>query len=305
MALTYNQLDSITEKKFIPKMVDNIFDSNPLLMKLKEKSPKLDGGERIMVPLLYAATTASGWFSGLDNLDGSDNDSFTAAAFTWKQAYANVTISRLDELKNSGDAGKLNFVKNKVMAAEKTIKDILGTGVFNDGTTTNAFVGLRAIIGTSSTIGGISQTDYSWWRGQVDSTSTVMTIPTLQTQFSAASIDSDSPDMILSNRTNYDRYYSLLQPQQRFVDSKMAAGGFVSLMFNGKPWVVDSHSPANHVFMINTNYLDLYIHKDENFRYREFQDLVGQNGKQSKIFFAGALCSSNNRMHAKLSALTA
>lgn len=305
MALTYDQLNAITEKKFIPKLVDNIFDSNPLLMKLKEKSPKIDGGERIMVPLLYAATTASGWFSGLDSLDESDNEQFTSAAYTWKQAYANITISRLDELKNSGDAAKVNFVKNKVQAAEKTIKDNLGTGLFNDGSTTNAFVGLRAIVGTSSTIGGISQSDYSWWRGQVDSSSTVMTIPTLQAVFSSASIDNDTPNMIISNRTNYDRYYSLLQPQQRFVSSEMAKGGFTSLMFNGQPWVVDSHSPANHVFMINLNYLDLHIHSQENFRFREFQDFQSQNGKQAKVFFAGALCSSNNRMHGKLSALTA
>ena len=132
-----------------------------------------------------------------------------------------------------------------------------------------------------------------------------MTIPTLQAVFSAASIDNDTPNMIISNRTNYDRYYSLLQPQQRFVSSEMAKGGFTSLMFNGQPWVVDSHSPANHVFMINLNYLDLYIHSQENFRFREFQDFQSQNGKQAKVFFAGALRSSNNRMHGKLSALTA
>jgi hypothetical protein len=53
MALTYDQVTAITQKKFIPKMYDNIFDSNPLLQRAKKKGwyDKLDGGERIVVPL--------------------------------------------------------------------------------------------------------------------------------------------------------------------------------------------------------------------------------------------------------------
>ena len=51
-----------TEKKFIKKMADNIFDSNPLLQRLKKNSyESIDGGTSIMVPLQYAVTSASGW----------------------------------------------------------------------------------------------------------------------------------------------------------------------------------------------------------------------------------------------------
>ena len=60
MALTYDQITAITKKKFIPKMVDNIFDSNPFLRRLRAKSPMIDGGERIMVPLNYAVNSANG-----------------------------------------------------------------------------------------------------------------------------------------------------------------------------------------------------------------------------------------------------
>lgn len=167
MSLTYDQISAITKKKFLPKMVDNIFDSNPLLKRLRAKSPKLDGGERIMVPLLYATTTASGWFSGADTLSTSDNEQFTAAAYTWKQAYANITITRLDELKNSGEAQVLSLVKNKVKAAEKTLADTLGTGLYNAGSTAKAIVGLRAIVDSASTVGGISQSTYSWSSGRL------------------------------------------------------------------------------------------------------------------------------------------
>lgn len=269
------------------------------------KSPKIDGGERIIVPLNYAVTNANGWFSGADTLDTSDNESITAAEYTWKQAYANITVTRLDELKNSGDSQVLNFVKNKVRIAEKTLMDTLGTGLYNDGSTAKAIVGLRAIVDAASSVGGIDQSSFSWWQAQEDTSTTTLSISALQTQWSAASIDNDTPTVLMATRANFDRYYNLLQPQQRFVDAEMAKGGFSSLMFNGKPMIVDSHCPANHLFMLNENYLDLYIHRDEDFRFEPFVKPKDQAVKSGKVFFAGALASSNNRMHAKFDSLTA
>ncbi len=41
MALTYDQLSAITAKYFIPKLQDNVFDSNPVFKRLagKKESP--------------------------------------------------------------------------------------------------------------------------------------------------------------------------------------------------------------------------------------------------------------------------
>ena len=225
-----------------------------------------------MVPLNYATTSASGWYTGADTLSTSDNENITAAEYAWKQIYANISITRLDEFKNSGDAQKIALVKSKVQIAEKTIMDTMGTALYNDGTTNNALVGLRAIVGTSSTIGGIAQSTNSWWAGQVDSSTTTFSISALQTQFNAASIDSDGPSVIMATRANYNRYYAQLQPQQRFMDSESAKGGFASLMFNGIPFIADSHCPANHIFGLNENYLHLFVHKDEDMRFEPFQN---------------------------------
>lgn len=306
MALTWDQISGITEKKFVKKLYDNVFDSNPLLKRLKQKSyEKLDGGTSIMVPLNYATTSASGWYTGADTLSTSDNENITAAEYAWKQIYANISITRLDELKNSGDSQKVALVKSKIQIAEKTIMDTMGTAIYNDGTTLNALVGLRAIVGTSSTVGGISQTTNSWWASQVDSSTTTFSIPALQTQFNACSVDSDTPTVIMATRANYNRYYGQLQPQQRFMDSETAKGGFSSLMFNGVPFIADSHCPSNHIFILNENYLHLFVHKDEDMRFEPFQKPINQNVKVAKVFWMGALGSSNNRLHGKQSAVAA
>lgn len=304
--LTWDQVSGITEKKFIKKLYDNVFDSNPLAKRLKEKSyEKLDGGTSVMVPLNYAQTTASGWYTGADTLSTSDNENITAAEYSWKQLYANITITRADELKNSGDAAKVKLVKSKVEIAEKTMMDLMGTALYNDGSTVNAPIGLRAIVAASNTVGGISQTTNSWWQAQVDSSTTTFSIAALQTQFNACSVDSEQPTVIMATRANYNRYYGQLQPQQRFMDSETAKGGFSSLMFNGVPFIADSHCPANHIFLLNEKQLLLAVHKDEDMRFSPFQKPIAQNVKVAQIFWMGCLGSSNNRLHGKLSAVAA
>lgn len=307
MALTYNEISAITEKKFIPKLYDNIFNSNPLIQRIKKKSyEKLDGGERIMVPLNYALISAAGWYQGADTLDTTANEVMTAAEYTWKQNYVNVSILGSEERKNSGSAQILNLVKNKVKVAEKTMLDSFSTGVYNNGTTTNAIIGLRAIAASiTSTVGSISQSSYSWWNPQLDSTTTTLSIPKMQERHNLCSVNNDKPTVISTTRSLYNSYYGLLQPQQRFQDSESAKGGFDSLMFNGCPVLPDSYCPANYMFFLNENYLHMFVHKDCDMKFEEFQKPINQDVKVAKILWMGAFGTSNMRLQGAMSALTA
>jgi len=304
MALTYDQISAITEKKFLPKLVDNIFDSNPALQRLRKNQEKVSGGTSVIVPLNYAQVSSAGWYSGSDTLNTADNDVITAAEYDWKQLYVNISITRKDELMNMGDAAKLNFVKSKMEIAEKTLSDALGTGVFSSGSNSKSIQGTGLMMSTSNTYGGISQSSYSWWQANVDSSTTTLSLSAMQSQFGAASIGSDTPTVGYCTQAVYDSYYALLQPQQRFMDEKTAKGGFTSLMFNGKPIIVDSHQKTGDLEFINEKYFKLYVHKDEDFRMEPFQKPINQNVKVAKVFWMGVLASSNNRMHAALNALT-
>jgi hypothetical protein len=305
MALTYDQISAITDKKWMPKLYDNVFDSNPLLQRAKKKFyEKIDGGTSIMIPLNYAMNTAGDWYSGSETLSTTDNDVITAAEYQWKELYENISVRRIDELKNSGDAQILNFVKNKVKIAEKSLDDKLGTGLYSAGTNSKSIVGLRVIVDNASTVGGISQSTYSWWQAQEDSSTTTLSIAAMQSRDTACTVNNDSPTVIITTRTLYNSYYALLQPQQRFQDSETAKGGFSSLMFNGKPVLPDSYCPASNMYFLNENYLHLVVHKDEDMRFEPFQKPVNQNVKVAKIYWTGAFCSSNNRLHGSLSAVT-
>jgi hypothetical protein len=230
MALTYDQISAITERKFIPKVIDNIFDSDPLLQRAKSKGwyKKIDGGTSIIVPPNYAKNTSGGWYQGADTLSTVDNDVITGAEYAWKQGYENITVSRLDELKNSGDAQMVDFVKSKTQICEKTWIDRLGDGLYSAGTDAKSIVGLRNVANSSSTIGGISQTTYTWWSANVDSTTTTLSMAALQTMDTALTINNEGRPSIRRLAPTITATTRSSSRSSAFMDSETAKGGFSS-----------------------------------------------------------------------------
>lgn len=305
MPLTWDNVNAITTRKILPKVVDNIFDSNPLLKRGKEKFyEKVDGGSTINQPLNYAANGAGGWYSDTDTLSTADSQIITAAEYNWKFLYQNITILGTEEIKNSGETAKLKLAKQKMEVAEKTMADQLGTGLYSNATDAKSIVGLQQIVGTSNTIGGISQTTYTWWAAQLNSSTTTLSLSGMQSRYSACRVDNDKPTVIMTTDALYDIYWSLLQPQQRFQDSKTASAGFDSLMFNSTPVISDSHCPSGDMYFLNEKYLHLYYHPSQNMNFEPFLKPVNQNLRVAKLYWAGAFGSSNNRMHGAFTAIT-
>ena len=308
MALSYDQISAITKRYFVPKFYDNVFDVSPLLKRIKGKSyQKIGGGTSIIVPLEYAANGSVGWYAGEETLDTADTDIGTAAEYQWKQLYVNISVKGIDELKNGGDAQVIDFVKVKVKNAEKTMEDYLGTGLYQTSSANpKSIIGLRAYAAsTSSTVGGISQTDYSWWRPQVDTTTTTLTIAAMRNRVQAVSINNDSCSVIATTDSLYSSFYGLLQPQQRFQDEQTAKAGFSSLMFEGKPVLADAYCPAQHMLFLNEEYLMFKVHKDRDMKFEPFMKPINQDVKSAKILWAGAFCSANGRQQGAMTALTA
>lgn len=300
---SYDQLSAITQKHFMPILADNIFTSIPLLSRLQKKSKKVDGGTSVVLPLGYATASASGWYQGAETLSLVDNDVITSAEFDWKQIRSSVIISRLDELKNQGKAQVLDFVKQKVQIAEKTLRNTLAVGLFNTGASSNAILGARSFVSTSNTYGGISQSTYSWWQGNVDASTTSLSISALQGLYGDCSEIPDVPTVAITTQDIYDDYYSLLQPQQRFQDMESAKGGFTSLMFNGLPILVDSNCPSGYLYLFNEDYLHFIVHPEENFRFEPFQKPINQNIKVGHIFLQCVFASNQNRAHGAFTSL--
>lgn len=300
--ISWNNVNTLTERVALPRIVDQIFRSNPTINKLWKNGTKLGGGAFITQHLAYAEGPG-GAFEGMESHDVSERDQFAPAIFNWKHYYVSITVRRADELKNSGKPAFAKLLTAKMKIAEKTMRNLLAQGLYSDGSNVKEITGFRAMVTASGVYGNISKTTNSWWQSKIDSTTTTLSIPAMRTLMGRCTEDSDTPDMLVTTQSIYDIYYGLLQPQQRFASESMAKGGFTSIMFEGRPLVVDSHCPTGYLYYFNTDYLDLISHQDENMRFEPFRRPFRQAGRSAFIYWFGNLTGSNCRFQGAMTAI--
>jgi hypothetical protein len=318
MPLNYNNLSALTKDKYIPQMVDNIFDSNVLTHRMLRKSKPAASGNKVLQPLEYAKADANGFYSGYDVLDTSPTETFTDASYNWKQAYATISISGKEEMLNDGPERVIDLLEAKVKNAEKSLKDLFGTTLYaGNGDSGNEFNGLQHIIaapadGSAETaaggsLGGISRVDYPWWKAQVQAagSSTFATVAAssgnssigreLRKMYGACAVDNDTTSIIVTTQIIFDAYEESLAGQKRFgpAASTLADAGFTALMYRNTPIVVDDHCPAGKMFFLNERYLQFRHHRKRNFVFEGFQKPVNQDASVAKIQWLGALTCSN------------
>jgi hypothetical protein len=286
---------STTLNNYRKQLTDNIFGDRPLSMWLMEKkrTRMLEGGVKIVEPLIYASGQA-GAYSGYDQLTITPQAGLTAAEYDWRQLYGTIAISGIEEAQNNGKAAILNLLEAKIMQAEETLKDVVnsqlfgdGTGVGVQGTANQAWLGLDALIsgmdqgGTPArvgvaTAGGINGATSAYWNsviaGDADGTATDLSLAALTTPYNTASKGNDKPDVGFTTQTLFEAYEALLVPSVRRSHGKSADAGFDNLLFKGKPLFYDDDCPAGNVFFINSKYLTLVGHKDRWFKNSGFTE---------------------------------
>lgn len=309
MALTYSQLASITHELIVPKAVDNVFNSNPLLFRFKERGIKYDSGRDIVQPLVYDDINAVQAYEGSEVLSTEINDNITAAMFNWRQYSAFFGVTGREEMINGGKQGIVNLLKTKQKVAELSLLNQLGTDLQASNSGGKSLDGLGLTLSTSSTYGGIAVADMAAWVAKQQTlTAGAMALIDLQKLQGKATIGADHPTVFVTRQSVYDKIWSLIQPDQRFVDEKMANAGFGGIKFNGLPIVVDSHVPGtdggnldNYVEALNEAYIGLAIHSDVNFKTIPIPQVKDQDVKMVRILFAGNLWCSARRMQGFIS----
>mgnify|MGYP003145785436 CR=1 FL=1 len=326
MALSYDNLSALTRDKYIPVLVDNIFDSNVLTHRMLRKSKAAASGNKVLQPLEYGKATAKGFYSGYDVLDTTPTETFTDASFDWVQGYATISISGKEESLNDGAERVVDLLEAKLKNAEKSLKDMFGTQLYSDnngsttttsGASADGFLGLDAIIDSAGTIGGIARADYSWWGAQEQAagSSTFTDVAAasgansigreMRKMYGACTVDNDTPSLIVTTQIVFDAYEEALTAQKRFgaSDKTLADAGFQNLLYRGTPVVVDDHCPAGKMFMINEKYMGFRHHRKRNFTFEGFQKPINQDARVAKILWLGALTVSNPRMMGKITGL--
>ena len=143
------------------KLADNMTKNTALLNRLNEKGNirPVSGGRTIVEELSYAENSTYKRYSGLEALDISASDVFTAAEFNIKQAAVAVIMSGLEMIQNAGKEQSIDLLESRIKNAEATFKNNLSADMYSDGTADGGkqIGGLQNLVSTTgtSTAGGI------------------------------------------------------------------------------------------------------------------------------------------------------
>jgi hypothetical protein len=318
----FDAILSTTLANYRDQLTDNVFTARPLTYHLMDKGRirMVNGGTKIVEPLIYGQNSTVKPYSGYDSIDLTPQEGISAAEFEWKQYAASIAISGIEEAKNNGEQEVINLLEAKIMQAEESLREGFNQMFFGDGTDTlgsggtnsgKSWNGLGNLVAddsaTTNVVGGIAggSSGNEFWNSYVEDTAGALTLAQMATAYNTVSVGNDHPDMILTTQTLFEKYESLLQPQLRYTDTKTADAGFQNLLFKSAPIVYDVHAPAGTMYFINSKYVSLVGHSEKWFANTPFVRPENMDARYALIMCYGNLTIRNRKKQGKLTNKTA
>lgn len=314
---TFTELVSTTFRKHRKEIKDNLSNRNALLKYIMKRGNYLkeDGGLTIATPLDYAANSTYQRYSDWDTLNISQSDVISAAEYQWRQIAINVVASGRELRINSGDSRIINLAKARIKNAIRTFNNNFSSDLYSAGSLTNQINGLQAIVAdtNTNTVGGIDASTWAFWQNTVLDASDVSVTPSSTTIENGLmlplwlSLDrgpDDQPDLIVADNTYYQYFEGSQASLKRYTTAESANGGFVTLKYKNADVLFDGNSgiPADHMYFLNTNYLQLVVHQDADMEIMDEMRPVNQDGSVTPILWMGNLTCSNRKLQGVIKA---
>jgi len=304
MALTWDDVTSKTNKFIVPRNVDNVYKSSPVLTRLRTRNmEKFEGGTSIKHPIMYAALKGGAFTRG-GSFDTSYVQTDTAMEVNIKNYYVNITLFGTDNVLNRGPEAAMSYVESKMVNAAGRMAQLLGTDMWLDGQGTNSTVisldGFQAAIDDGSNFASyanITRSDIATGEN-VGINSYYASVATLslgavQTAYGSAWFGNEHVDLIATTQAVWDIFWNKIQPQQRFFETDTDVGkiGFQALRWNGASVTVDQYMPSGNMYGMNTKYIQFWISTLPLFQFgftgwKEAQNTIDVSGQ---YLFAGNL----------------
>lgn len=316
----FTELVSTTFRNHAKDIKDNVSKNNALLRRIYEKGNvrREDGGLTIVTPLDYAENATYQRYSGYDVLNTGASDVISSAEYQWRQIAINVVASGLELRTNSGASKIINLAKARIKNATRTFKNNFSADVYSDGTLANQINGLQALVADAGTgtVGGIDSSAWTFWKNKVQSAAapiqgggaivpSATTIESLMLPLWLSQVQGDDqPDLIVMDN-NYFTFFETSQTSiKRYTDETKANAGFVSLKYKGADVIFDGGSgiPTNHAYFLNTDYLELVVHKDADMAVMDELKPYNQDAAVIPILWMGNLVCSNRSLQGVMKA---
>ncbi len=306
----FSELVSTTYRKHYKEVADNVSTHNALWRRLTEKGRVRleDGGLSIVTPLEYAVNSTYQRYSGFDTLNIQAVDVLTAAEYPWRQAAENVAISGLEIRTNSGESRIINFVKAKIRNAQHSFRNNMSSDIYSDGTAANQINGLQALVSDAGTgtVGGINSTTFTFWKSKVQSAAAPLqgggaitaSATTIESLFLPLWIlltrGADMPDLIVADPVYFSFFEQSQTSLKRYAPEDNGKGGMISMKYKTADVFFDAATliPASHAYFLNTDYLELVVHKDANMTMMDELRSINQDAVVTPILWMGNMIVS-------------
>jgi hypothetical protein len=303
----FTELVTTTLRAHPTEISDNVSQHNALYRRLKTngKIKKLSGGYEIVRPLDYAENATYQRYSGYDALDIGASDVLSAAKFDWVQAAVHVTASGRELRMNSGKEQLIDLAAARTKNAMRTAANNMSLDLYSSGSLTNQMGGLGTIIQTAGTgtVGGINSSTYTFWQNQFTEMSGTNAYGGIRADMMKLWLNcargADQTDLIVATQDLYQAFWESLTTNQRYTsDDKDATAGFNALRFQQADVIFDRQatnftSTGEKMYFINSDYLELVVHRDANWSTLDDKVSVNQDATVIPIIWMGQLVVSN------------
>lgn len=316
-----NELSFVTRRAFLERVIVQIWVASPLICALIQTAQMAAGGlSPITAPLQGNPMVTGQWVAYDGNFNqpgvtpGLQNAEFNLKAFT--TAIPFLGFEGLVQM----DYAVVPIIEARMNDATNVTIDGFANALYLNVANQQQLIGLNAAVddGTfSATYGGISRSPNPWWKSTfVNNAGPVTPTRNLLMQYisQVTKKNGEMPKMgvtgvgtwtlLTQDFMGLERY--VISPGDDFADvTGGAKAGFQACMVGGVPIYCDPKCPEGTLYLLNTDYLALYIHEKAGFHFTGFESTLpnGQFGYIGAILTLLELVNVKAQAHGKFANL--
>ena len=312
-----NELAAITRRAFVPKVYIQLWKSTPIMAALLSHAQVASGGlSPITVPLQGSPMVTiqnvgyDGSFNQPGVLPGLQNAEFNLKGYL--TAIPFLGMEGLVQL----DYAVVPLIEARMNDATNVTLDRFATDLYNNLNNTASMIGLPGAVDDGTflaTYGGVNRPANVFWKSTYVHNAAVTNLTrnlALQYIAQVTKVTGEIPKMGLVGFGTWTALAQDFTSQERYVVSPSSAFGAdnkVSALFRaldvaGVPFYADPYCPEGVLYLLNTDYLSLYIHERAGFYFTGFESTLpnGQFGYVGALLTLLELVDVKCKAHGKM-----
>lgn len=284
-----NELIAVTRRAFIPKMIVQIYNTSPLIAALLANAQTASGGvSSVTVPVQGTPMVNAQWtdYTGSFQQPQPQQGAYPAE-FNLKALVAPIPFLGLEGAVQLNHA-VIPLIEARMNDATNAKADALANALYNNFTNNQQIIGLPGAVDDSTNLvnyGNLNRVANTWWKANTYNAGATAPTRKLLFQYIAGAnkVGAEIPTFgvcgmgtFVSLGLDYigAEAYNILPGNGFDSDADRPRSAFRALDVSGVPVYGDPYCPEGIIYLLNSNYLNLYVHEQASFTFSGFESLL-------------------------------